>query len=239
MQADASSIPGLGRYPGGGQDNPLQYAYLENPIDRGAWWATVHGAAKSRTWPKRASTHVCADNDIWRLCASHCSKHCWYINIWSPQQQEEIVTIITPVLLMRNQGMERLSKLSKISQLKTGWATLKLRSSLLSLYPQPYALCKEDIPTKEKEKLGSSWAFLSLLVVISNFLFHSQAKELLRRNLYTSLSNLALTSQLSGSQPPLPPDFLTFYCICYFNWLNHCGQGRAKLWSRLKLPSCR
>ena len=39
------SIPGLGRSPGGGHGNPLQYSYLENPMDRGAWKATVHGIA--------------------------------------------------------------------------------------------------------------------------------------------------------------------------------------------------
>ena len=43
------SIPGLGRSPGGGNGNPLQYSYLENPTDRRAWWATVHRAAKSQT----------------------------------------------------------------------------------------------------------------------------------------------------------------------------------------------
>ena len=46
---DLGSIPGLGRPPGEGNDNPLQYSCLENPMDRGAWWATVHGIAKSRT----------------------------------------------------------------------------------------------------------------------------------------------------------------------------------------------
>ena len=35
---DKGSIPGLGRFPGGGHGNPLQYSYLENPMDRGAWW---------------------------------------------------------------------------------------------------------------------------------------------------------------------------------------------------------
>ena len=44
------SVPGSGRSPGGGNGNPLQYSCLENPMDRGAWWATVHGATKSRTW---------------------------------------------------------------------------------------------------------------------------------------------------------------------------------------------
>ena len=46
---DLDSIPGLGRSLGEGNDNPLQYSCLENPMDRGAWWATVHGVAKSRT----------------------------------------------------------------------------------------------------------------------------------------------------------------------------------------------
>ena len=44
---DLSSIPG--RSPGEGNGNPLQYSCLENPMDGGAWWATVHGVAKSRT----------------------------------------------------------------------------------------------------------------------------------------------------------------------------------------------
>ena len=43
---DTGSIPGMGRLPGGGNDNPLQYSCLENPMDRGAWWAIVHGVAK-------------------------------------------------------------------------------------------------------------------------------------------------------------------------------------------------
>ena len=46
---DPSSIPGLGRSPGEGIGYPLQYSCLENPMDGGAWWATVHGAAKSQT----------------------------------------------------------------------------------------------------------------------------------------------------------------------------------------------
>ena len=45
---DVDLIPGLGRSPGGGHGNPLQYSCLENPMDRGAWWATVRRAAKVR-----------------------------------------------------------------------------------------------------------------------------------------------------------------------------------------------
>ena len=46
---DAGLIPGLGRPPGGGHGNPLQYSCLENPMDARAWWATVHGIVKSQT----------------------------------------------------------------------------------------------------------------------------------------------------------------------------------------------
>ena len=46
---DLGSIPGSVRSPGGGHGNQLQYSYLENPMDRGVWQATVHGAAKSQT----------------------------------------------------------------------------------------------------------------------------------------------------------------------------------------------
>ena len=46
---DPGSIPGSRRSPGGGHGNPLKYSCLENPKDRGAWWATVHGVAKSGT----------------------------------------------------------------------------------------------------------------------------------------------------------------------------------------------
>ena len=48
-EEDVGLIPGLGRSPGEGNDNPLQYSCLENSTDRGAWWATVHGVAKNWT----------------------------------------------------------------------------------------------------------------------------------------------------------------------------------------------
>ena len=50
-----SSIPRSGRSPGGGNGNPLLYSCLGNPMDRGAWWATVHGVTKSQM---RLSIHV-------------------------------------------------------------------------------------------------------------------------------------------------------------------------------------
>ena len=46
---DPGLVPGLGKSPGEGNGKPLQYSWVENSMDRGAWWATVHGVAKSWT----------------------------------------------------------------------------------------------------------------------------------------------------------------------------------------------
>ena len=53
-----ASVPGLGRYPGGANGNPLQYSCLENHMDRGAQHSSVHGVAKNQTRLKRLSTHA-------------------------------------------------------------------------------------------------------------------------------------------------------------------------------------
>ena len=74
----ASSIPGAGRPPGGGHDNPLQYSCLENPTDRGDWRATVHGVTQSWTGLTNKSSHggsVAADlrkENEYLLIASEC-----------------------------------------------------------------------------------------------------------------------------------------------------------------------
>ena len=65
---DPGSIPGSGRSPGGGNGNPLQYSCLENPMDRGAWRATVHGVAESDTLCKfRAGTELASKAGAERL----------------------------------------------------------------------------------------------------------------------------------------------------------------------------
>ena len=75
---DVGSIPGLGRSPGEGHGNLLQYSCLENPMDRGALRMTVHGVAKSWTWLERLGTHaltLCPDLCIkTHLCFLFCSK---------------------------------------------------------------------------------------------------------------------------------------------------------------------
>ena len=56
---DIGSIPGLGRYPGRGHGHPLQCSCLENPVDRGVWWAAVHRVLKGHIY-------------IWRVCMCVC-----------------------------------------------------------------------------------------------------------------------------------------------------------------------
>ena len=56
---DQSLIPGSGRFPGVGNGNPLQYSCLENPMDGGAWWATVHGVTKSQTQLRDLIFDIC------------------------------------------------------------------------------------------------------------------------------------------------------------------------------------
>ena len=96
---DTDLIPVSGRSPGGGHGNPLKYSYLGNPMDRGAWWATVHGVAKSRTqiscwplclvvsarvfwWPQGLGPRIghisCTVSCIWRMGSRHpCSTLVW------------------------------------------------------------------------------------------------------------------------------------------------------------------
>ena len=64
---DAGLISGLGRSPGGGHGNPLQYSCLESPMDREAWWATVHQFSKSSMWLKQLSMLIII-SDVEHIC---------------------------------------------------------------------------------------------------------------------------------------------------------------------------
>jgi len=70
---DAGSIPGSRRSPGVGNGNPLQYSCLENPVDRAAWWATIHGVAKSQTQLEQLSTFLHVDLWTGHKRRVHCS----------------------------------------------------------------------------------------------------------------------------------------------------------------------
>ena len=67
---DLGSIPGSGRSPGEGNGNPLQYSCLENPMDGGAWWATVYGVAK--TWTRLSDFTTAAAAKSLQSCPTLC-----------------------------------------------------------------------------------------------------------------------------------------------------------------------
>ena len=68
---DTESIPGSRRSPAGGPDNQLQYSCLKNPMDSGAWWATVHRVAKSCTWLKWLRMHTYLTNTYLHKCRTN------------------------------------------------------------------------------------------------------------------------------------------------------------------------
>ena len=70
---DGGSVPGLGRSPGGGNGNPLQYSWLENSMGRGVWWTTVHGLKKSQTWLRDGCPNENLKNHH-QQCCSKCFK---------------------------------------------------------------------------------------------------------------------------------------------------------------------
>ena len=92
---DVGSIPGLGRSPGGRHGNQLRYFYLENPLDRGAWRATVHGVAKSQTQLKWLSVHA--------TLFFKCLIICFVLNFphdWMHLSSDRILTILKITLLV-------------------------------------------------------------------------------------------------------------------------------------------
>ena len=80
---DPGFVPGLGRYPGGENGNPLQYSCLENPMDRGSWWAAAHGIAKS--WPQLSDFTFIDTIGLPRWLSgkeSACQSRRWGFNPW-------------------------------------------------------------------------------------------------------------------------------------------------------------
>ena len=81
-------IPGSGRCPGGGHGNPLQYSCLESPMDRGAWWAMVHGVTKRWTWLKWLSRHA----------STNCGMPCFPVLHYLPEFAQTHFRLVTDAI---------------------------------------------------------------------------------------------------------------------------------------------
>ena len=99
---DLGSILGLGRSPGEGNGCLLQYSYLENPIGRGTWWATVHGVTKSRTWLSDQQTQ-------WQPLNDGVQGHTAEVWLQRPGSPGRVNTTSSPVPLSWSLEIQRLS----------------------------------------------------------------------------------------------------------------------------------
>ena len=88
---DMSSIPGLGRSPGGGNGNLLQYSCLENPMNRGVSWAKVHGVQKSQIWLRHRTTHVLHCISAWHNIYQSYSE--WILLTWISEQMSHLCSV--------------------------------------------------------------------------------------------------------------------------------------------------
>ena len=176
-------IPGLGRSPGEGNGNPLQYSCLENLMDRGAWRATVHGVTKSQTQLKWLSMHTCMFTEAKRI-------------IKSPQSTE----FVSIKVLAEEQGSMTVSLRCLSSPTKLRWMSLDLVQKLPGEQKACCTVCVREVflllnlealpatvvPSRTSKSEGcEAWAPLANLSLIrtSIILWHwASARELIGSN---------------------------------------------------------
>ena len=95
MLREAGSLSGSGRSPGGGHVNPLQYSCLENPMDKGAWQAIVHGVAKSQTQLRQLST---VELYVSLFCIIQVSYKCYHTFIFKKENNEKKFKKKNPII---------------------------------------------------------------------------------------------------------------------------------------------
>ena len=111
MYRDSCSLPGLGRSPGERGGHPFQYSCLENPMDREAWGAIVHGVAKSQTWlVTKTHTHIFN----WRIIALQYVVGFCHISTWISHRYTYIPSLL---------NLSPSSHLSRLAQ-GSGWSSL-------------------------------------------------------------------------------------------------------------------
>jgi len=92
ITGELGSMPGSGRSPRGGNGNPLQYSCLENPMDTGAGWATVHGVARVAhdlaTKPPTDRLHICLYTEVLCRATNHCSISDLFMHSLPPSKKQ-------------------------------------------------------------------------------------------------------------------------------------------------------
>ena len=96
---DSCLIPGSGRSAGRGNGNPLQYSSVENPMDRGAWWATIHGVAKS--WTQLSDGAHTSRKVLTTACYCHKAGKTGYPQTLFQEQSSNCVSLHSVVSLVR------------------------------------------------------------------------------------------------------------------------------------------
>jgi len=130
------SVSRLGRLPGGENGNPLQYSCLENPMDRGAWWATVHGIKKSQT---KLSNGTCTH--------THTHTHTHTINYYSASVQFSSAAQLCPTLCepmnLSTSGLPVHNQLPEFTQthVLSQWCYPTISSSVI-----PFSSCSQSFP---------------------------------------------------------------------------------------------
>ena len=139
---DRGSIPGLGRSPGEGSGNPLQYSFLENPTDRGARWDTVHGITKS--WTRLKWQHI-----------SNCSK---FMNVWTYLLVQSLSRVWLFVTLWTAAHQTSLSITMSIKS---------LRPSNHLIFCHPLSSCLQSFPASGSFPMNQFFASGDQSVVVS------------------------------------------------------------------------
>ena len=216
---DAGLIPGWGRSPEGGHDNPLQYSCLENPMDRGAWRATVHSISKNQTWLKwQRST---AQHIPSRIGTSG-FKHFWSTRVNENSSEQNKYTIPPFILsLCQSQELKR-SKGERVSKCITfypvHWQRLceigralgvQLRTQRKLRTPRLKVAWEWDVLDQAKLRDATKWTIeKSIFFSLTHFIRSLDSK--LDTNIFFSESTKSILCHKADSNHILPQNVYGF-----------------------------
>ena len=177
---DLGSIPGLGRSPGEGNGNQLQYSCLENPMDRGAWWAILHGVAKSRTRLRDFTMSHCLDS----VSSVQLLSRVWlFATPWTTARQASLSITnswSTPMSVMPSNHLILCRPLLPLPPIFPGIRVFSNESALCIRWPKYWSFSFNISPSNEHPGLISfRMDWLDLLVVqgtLKSLLQHHSSK---------------------------------------------------------------